>query len=85
MNAIVIIMDSLRADHVGCLGSSVQTPNIDRVAREGSLFANAYTESLPTLPTRTTWWTGQVNFPFRPWQPFELGDLLLVLVSLQRL
>ena len=77
MNVIVIIMDSLRADHVSCLGSHVQTPNIDRVAREGTLFANAYTESLPTLPTRTTWWTGRVNFPFRPWQPFELGDLLL--------
>ena len=66
MNVIVIVMDSLRVDHVGCYGSHVRTPNIDHVAQEGTLFVNAFSESLPTLPTRTTWWTGRVNFPFRP-------------------
>ena len=84
MNVIVIVMDSLRVDHVGCYGSHVQTPNMDRVAREGTLFANAFSESLPTLPTRTTWWTGRVNFPFRPWQPFELEDVLLAEVLWDR-
>jgi len=77
MNVVVIILDSLRVDHVGCYGSHVRTPSIDRLTKEGTLLTNAFSESLPTLPTRTTWWTGQVNFPFRPWQPFELGDLLL--------
>jgi arylsulfatase A-like enzyme len=77
MNVIVIVMDSLRVDHVGCYGSNVQTPNIDRVAAEGTLLEQAFAESLPTLPARTTMWTGRVGFPFRPWQPFELGDLLL--------
>lgn len=77
MNVIVIVMDSLRVDHVGCYGSHVKTPNIDQVAYESALFLNAFTESLPTIPTRTTFWTGRVNFPFRRWQPFELGDLLL--------
>ena len=77
MNVVVIVTDSLRADHVGCYGSYVQTPNIDRLASEGTVFEHAYAESLPTLPTRTTWWTGRVNFPFRPWQQLEHGDTLL--------
>ena len=77
MNIVVVVMDSLRVDHVGCYGSHVRTPNIDRVAGEGTVFLNAFTESLPTVPTRTTWWTGKTNFPFRRWKPFESGDLLL--------
>jgi arylsulfatase A-like enzyme len=84
MNVIVVVTDSLRADHVGCHptavsyhGTAVQTPNFDRLAAEGILFAHAYSESLPTMPTRTTWWTGRVGFPFRGWQPFENGDYLL--------
>ncbi|MCJ7736101.1 MAG: sulfatase, partial [Anaerolineae bacterium] len=72
-----IVMDSLRADSLGCYGADIRTPNIDRFAREGVLFSNAFTESLPTLPTRTTWWTGRASFPFRPWQPFAQDDILL--------
>ena len=84
MNVIVIATDSLRADHVGCYpqcrtyaGRKVQTPNLDRLAAEGTLFEHAYCESLPTLPTRTSWWTGRVNFPFHGWQPFANSDYLL--------
>jgi arylsulfatase A-like enzyme len=84
MNVVVIVMDSLRADHVGCYGSHVRTPNLDRVAAEGTVFLNAFTESLPTVPTRTTWWTGRTNFPFRRWKPFELSDLLLAEVLWDR-
>ena len=84
MNVIVIVMDSLRSDHVGCCGSHVLTPSIDRVASEGTLFANAFTESLPTMPTRTTWWTGRTNFPFRGWQPFDHDDVLLAEVLWER-
>ncbi|MHB0855941.1 MAG: sulfatase [Anaerolineae bacterium] len=77
MNVIVIVTDSLRADAVGCYGSRVKTPNLDRLAAEGTLFERAYSESLPTMPTRTSWWTGRVQFPFRGWQQFETADLLL--------
>ncbi|MBM3215730.1 sulfatase [Candidatus Poribacteria bacterium] len=84
MNVIVIVTDSLRADHVGCHptaasyhGKKVQTPNLDRLAAEGTLFTHAYSESLPTMPTRHTWWTGRVGFPFRGWQPFENSDYTL--------
>ncbi len=84
MNVIVIVADSLRADHVGCHpevasynGKPVETPNLDALAAEGTLFTHAYAESLPTMPTRHTWWTGRTQFPFRGWQPFENTDFLL--------
>lgn len=77
MNVVVIVADSLRVDHVGCYGSRVKTPNIDRLAKEGTIFEQAFSEGLPTLPTRTTWWTGRYTFPFRGWQQFEHSDLLL--------
>ena len=78
MNVIVVITDSLRADHVGCYGNPwIQTPNIDRFAGEATLFEQAYSEGLPTMPTRTAFWTGRYTFPFRGWQPFELDDVLL--------
>ena len=82
MNIICIVNDSLRADHCECYDgvggiNAVQyrtaegvkktaTPNLDRLAAEGVLFSHCYTESLPTIPTRTTWWTGRVGFPLPP-------------------
>ena len=84
MNVIVIVTDSLRIDHMGCYGSEVQTPNLDRLAQEAALFEHAYADSLPTLPMRTTWWTGQVTFPYRPWQPFARSDYLLAEVLWDR-
>ncbi|NIV28955.1 MAG: sulfatase-like hydrolase/transferase [Anaerolineae bacterium] len=77
MNAIVIVTDSLRVDHIGCYGSEVQTPNLDKFAQAGALFEHAYADSLPTIPMRTTWWTGTVGFPYRHWRPFEPSDYLL--------
>jgi len=77
MNIIVIVTDSLRTDHLGCYGSSVKTPNIDRLAEESAVFENAYSENLPTLPTRTAWWTGRYLFTERGWQPFKPTDYLL--------
>lgn len=77
MNVIVIVLDSLRADHLGCYGSSVTTPNIDAFATESAVFENAYSENLPTLPCRTAWWTGRHLFTQRGWQPFENNDVLL--------
>lgn len=85
MNVIVIIADSLRRDHLGCYGNSwIRTPHIDQFATECALFDEAYSEGLPTLPTRTAWWTGRFTFPFRGWQPFELSDALLAEVLWSR-
>ena len=84
MNVVVIITDSLRVDHVGCYGNPVETPNVDRLAEDGTVFEQAFSEGLPTLPTRTSWWTGRYTFPFRGWQPFENCDFLLAEVLWNR-
>lgn len=76
MNVIVILTDSLRVDHLGCYGNKwIKTPNIDRLAAEATLFERAYSEGLPTLPTRTAMFTGRYTFPFRGWQPLLPNDL----------
>lgn len=77
MNVFVIVTDSMRKDAIGIYGSNVKTPNIDSLGKDGIVFTNAFSEGLPTLPTRTTWWTGRYTFPVRGWQPFEPSDLLL--------
>lgn len=79
MNVIVIVTDSLRADHTGYmnLGGRAQTPNLDRFAADATVFEHYYPEGLPTLPVRTAWWTGLWTFPLKGWQPFQLDDVLL--------
>lgn len=77
MNIIVIVLDSLRVDHLGCYGGEIQTPNINAFAEEATVMENAYSENLPTLPCRTAWWTGQHLFAQRGWQPLEVDDILL--------
>lgn len=78
MNVIVIMLDSLRADYLGCYGNKwIRTPNIDKLARESTLFENAYPEGLPTIPVRTALFTGKYTFPFRGWQRLEDSDVVL--------
>ncbi len=46
-SVVLITVDTLRADHLGCYGYGRDTsPNIDRLAREGTLFEAVFT-SLP--------------------------------------
>jgi len=78
MNLIVIMLDSLRQDHLGCYGNSwIKTPHIDKLAGESVLFENAYTAGLPTVPVRTELFTGQDSLSFRPWQPLTKEDITL--------
>ena len=63
-NVILIMLDSLRRDYVGCYGNDwIRTPNIDALAGEGVRFVNAYPEALPTLPVRRAMHTGMRTFP----------------------
>jgi arylsulfatase A-like enzyme/predicted Zn-dependent protease len=63
-NVLVITMDTTRADHLGCYGHrGVETPVIDGLARNGYLFANAFTSSPSTLPGHATIHTGL--YPYR--------------------
>lgn len=51
LNVVLISIDTLRPDHLGCYGYSWETsPTIDRLAEEGVLFENAFSSTTWTLP-----------------------------------
>ena len=57
---VLISVDTLRADRLGCYGSdTVPTPHVDRLAREGVLFDNAATATPLTLPAHASLFTGR--------------------------
>lgn len=54
-NVLVILCDDLRWDALGCAGNPyVKTPNIDRLAREGVYFANAFCTTSLCSPSRAS-------------------------------
>ncbi|MCK5596985.1 MAG: sulfatase-like hydrolase/transferase [Candidatus Eisenbacteria sp.] len=49
LNVLLLVIDALRADHLGCYGYERDTsPNMDTLAEEGVLFRNAYTHGSRT-------------------------------------
>jgi len=65
MNVVLIIIDTLRQDHLGCYGNKwIKTPNLDSLAGDSVLFTRAYPGSLPTLQVRRVLQTGCRVFPF---------------------
>ncbi len=65
VNSILIILDTLRQDHVGAYNNTwIKTPNLDKFAKEAVKFTRMYPESLPTLPARKAIYTGKRVFPF---------------------
>lgn len=57
-NVIFVLVDDLRFDAMGFLTPGLQTPNIDRLAREGVYFPNAVVTSALCSPSRATLLTG---------------------------
>lgn len=58
-NILLISVDTLRPDHLGCYGYKRQTsPGIDRLAAEGALFENAISSTSWTLPAHAALFTG---------------------------
>jgi arylsulfatase A-like enzyme/Tfp pilus assembly protein PilF len=59
LNVVLITIDTLRADHLGCYGyKQIKTPNIDSLAAEGTRFERAFAVVPVTLPSHTTMLTG---------------------------
>jgi arylsulfatase A-like enzyme len=59
-NILVIVVDTLRADHLSSYGYSRQTsPNIDKLARHGVLFEDAIAPSSWSLPSHASLITGR--------------------------
>lgn len=59
-NILFILIDDLRWDELGCAGHPfIKTPNIDRIAREGAMFRNAFMTTPLCSPSRASFLTGQ--------------------------
>ncbi len=58
-NVLFISIDDLN-DWVGCMGgkTGIHTPNIDRLARKGTLFTRAYCSAASSTPSRNSLLTG---------------------------
>jgi arylsulfatase A-like enzyme len=70
-NIVLVVIDTLRADHLGCYGHpTIPTPNIDALAGDGMRFTRVFPEAMPTIPTRRSILTGRRAFPFRDWEPW---------------
>ena len=57
-NIVVIVLDDLGFAHLGCYGSDLETPNIDRLAARGVRFTNFHTTAVCS-PTRACLLTGR--------------------------
>ena len=59
-NIILITIDTQRPDYLSCYNpNALPTPNIDRVAKEGVLFRNAFSLIPITMPAHTAIFTSQ--------------------------
>lgn len=59
-NIIFILTDDIRWNALGCMGNGVvQTPNIDRLAADGTLFTNMFCTTSICATSRASFLTGQ--------------------------
>lgn len=80
-NVILVVIDTLRADHLSCYGYPRATsPNLDRIAAEGVLFEHAIVSKPSTSPSVATILSG--TYPYthgiytvREWLPDEVLTL----------
>ena len=58
-NVVIITIDTLRADHLGCYGyKDIKTPNIDALSADSTRFEHAFTAVPVTLPSHSSIFTG---------------------------
>ncbi len=58
-NVLFVTVDQMRGDCISSLGHpNARTPNIDRMAREGVLFANGFASGPVCVPTRKSCFSG---------------------------
>jgi len=84
-NVVLITIDTLRADHLGCYGyGKIKTPVIDDLAGEGVLFQHAYTPVPVTFPSHVSILTGTYP-PFHKVRNngnFTLNDEMVTLAEI---
>ena len=61
-NIVIVVLDAVRRDHIGAeipgSGGASITPNVDAIAAEGTMFANAWANGPWTLPSHVSIFTG---------------------------
>src|SRR6266511_4787094 len=62
-NVLLVTIDTLRGDALGCDGGPARTPNIDALARDGVRFTFAHAQTVVTLPSHASILTG--TYPFQ--------------------
>jgi arylsulfatase A-like enzyme len=94
-NVLVIVVDTLRADHLSSYGYARPTsPNFDRIAQQGVLFENAISTTSWSLPAHVSLLTGRYQFehgvgnvqpePWSGWGSQGLGGFPSLGEALQR-
>ena len=67
-NTVIILSDEHNRDIAGCYGDGVaRTPHLDRLARGGVRFSNAYTSSPVCVPARASFATGRYPHRIGTW------------------
>ncbi len=77
-NIIMILADDLGYGDLSCFGSQrIETPHIDKMAREGKKFTQFYAGSAVCTPTRVSLLTGQYPLRFNVSQHFNDREMFL--------
>ena len=75
MKVVFALFDTLNRHSLECYGgTTVKTPNFNRLAARTVAFDNHYVGSLPCMPARRELMTGRHNFLHRSWGPCEPFD-----------
>ncbi len=62
-NVVIITLDTVRADHLGCYGYPVNTtPRLDALAKEATRYSKMVASSPWTVPTHASFFTGKFAF-----------------------
>ncbi|MBI4516668.1 MAG: sulfatase [Deltaproteobacteria bacterium] len=65
-NILLVVLDTLRADHVSAYGyERLTTPHLDSLARQGALFERAFASDSWTLPSHASIMTGRYTHEHR--------------------
>jgi len=67
-NVLMIVIDTLRADHVFDRAGAIDTPNLDRLAADGVAFERAFSHTSWTLPSHTALFSSRY--------PYQTGVVL---------
>lgn len=84
-NVVIILADDLGFGDIACNGSfnTISTPNVDRLAAQGVLFANAHATAATSTPARYSILTGEYAWR-KPGTGVAPGDAAMIITPQRR-